>query len=107
MNELHKAHQKLTGDHNITLFQLGELSLDFFKSLLHKYINNSYIRLADDLESLLASDPANVARIVFQGTVAVQQRWNAIQVLRAAREAPQEWLDFVMAEDSLIYIGSS
>jgi hypothetical protein len=104
MNELHKAHRGLT-HRDISLSQLFELSVDFFQSLLHKYISNPYTRLGDDLESLLASNPADVALVVCQGTLALQHRWNAIQILRAAREAPQEWLDFVFAEDSLILMG--
>ena len=55
--------------------------------------------------AVLHSNKNNVALVAFQGFFAVLSQWNASRVLMRAREAPEEWIRFVGAEDDELFIG--
>ena len=58
-----------------------------------------------ELLSLLDTSKNNVALVVLQGYFAVLLQWNASRVLVNAREAPEEWIQFVSADDDELFIG--
>ena len=61
--------------------------------------------LRNELQELLSSDPNNVALVVYQGFFATISRLNSAKVLPRAREAPEEWIRFITADDDYIYVG--
>jgi hypothetical protein len=43
--------------------------------------------------------------MAIQGYFALLVQWNASRILLKAREAPEEWIRFVGAEDDELFIG--
>ena len=66
-------------------------------------LSNSQIQR--ELQSMLQSNKNNVALVVFQGFLALLSQWNSSRVLSRAREAPDEWVRFVGADDDDLFIG--
>ena len=58
-----------------------------------------------ELIALLDTSKNNVALVAFQGYFALLLRWNASRILLRAREAPEEWIRFVGADDDELFIG--
>ena len=75
--------------------------------LFRQYSVASYTSdtLREKLQALLISNRNNVALVVYQGLFASLARWNQARVLLRAREAPEEWIQFIVADDDYIYIG--
>ena len=61
--------------------------------------------LRNELRALLISNYNNVALVVYQGVFAILSRWNCARVFLRAREAPEEWFRFIVADYDYIYIG--
>ena len=61
--------------------------------------------LREELRALLVTNRNNVALVIYQGFFATIARLNSAKVLPRAREAPEEWIRFVVADDAYIYIG--
>ena len=71
---------------------------------------NGAVRLSDghikqQLLSVLHTNKNNVALVAIQGVFALLSQWNASRVLLRAREAPEEWIRFVGADDDELFIG--
>ncbi|KAF8799183.1 hypothetical protein BYT27DRAFT_6873048 [Phlegmacium glaucopus] len=86
--------------------KLFQTSQDRFMRLLRKYrkaenaggsLTDTLLR--DGLLGLLHSNRNNVSLVVFQGLLATVARWNCCRVLSRAREAPEEWIKFIVADD--------
>jgi hypothetical protein len=65
----------------------------------------SNVQIQQELQKLLHTSKNNVALVAFQGIIAFLSLWNASRVLLQAREAPEEWIRFVGAEDDELFIG--
>jgi hypothetical protein len=57
------------------------------------------------LLSVLHTNKNNVALVAIQGFFALLSQWNVSRVLLKAREAPEEWIRFVGAEDDELFMG--
>ena len=71
---------------------------------------NSAGRLSKDhiqkeLFAVLDTNKNNVALVAIQGYIAVLLQWNASRILLRAREAPEEWIRFVGADDDELFLG--
>ncbi|KAF8967548.1 hypothetical protein BDZ97DRAFT_1803931 [Flammula alnicola] len=109
--DLKEAHQHFRGrpvDHG----RFITTSRDRFIRILGEFqeVNRVPGRLSDapvrrELQTLLQSNVNNVALVVLQGFFALFAQWNASRVLSRAREAPDEWIRFVGADDDEMYIG--
>jgi len=62
-------------------------------------------RIQQELLAVLHTNKNNVALVAIQGFFAVISQWNASQVLLRAREAPEEWIRFVGADDDKLFMG--
>ena len=62
-------------------------------------------KIQEELQTLLNTNKNNVALVAFQGFCAILSQWNASRVLLRAREAPDEWIRFVGADDDELFIG--
>jgi len=93
--------------------KLFTTSRDRFMQLFRQYsvacntsnTGRSVDTLREELRKLLISNTNNVALVVYQGFFAQLARWNSGRVLLRAREAPQEWIRFIAADEDYIYIG--
>ena len=87
--------------------RLLSTSRDRFTRLFRQYsaASNTSDTLREKLQALLISNRNNVALVVYQGFLATLARCNSARVLLRAREAPQEWIRFIVADDDYIYIG--
>jgi len=61
--------------------------------------------IQEELLAVLQTKKNNVALVAMQGIYAVLSQWNASRVLFKAREAPEEWIRFVGADDDELFIG--
>jgi hypothetical protein len=66
-------------------------------------LSEGYIQ--QELLALLHKNKNNVALVAMQGYFAVLSQWNASRVLLNAREAPEEWIRFVGADDDELFMG--
>ena len=57
------------------------------------------------LRKSTGKDNLNVALVAFQGYLAMLLKWNASRILTNAREAPEEWIRFVGADDDELFMG--
>jgi hypothetical protein len=110
-NNLHftnvvEAHQLLRSP-AVTKSQLMRTSGERFRGLFKSYLENHDISpIRVQLQALLNPRPQNVALVVTQGVYAFFARWNAERILARIRKAPEEWIEFVVAEDDYVLIGS-
>ena len=58
-----------------------------------------------ELQTLLHTNKNNVTLVALQGFLALLSQWNTSRVLLRAREAPDEWIRFVGADDDELFIG--
>ena len=58
-----------------------------------------------ELLTMVETNENNVALVAFQGYFAVLLQWNASRILLRAREAPEEWIRFVGADDDELFLG--
>jgi hypothetical protein len=61
--------------------------------------------IQQQLLAVLHTNKNNVALVAMQGFFAVVSQWNASRVLQRAREAPEEWIRFVGADDDELFMG--
>lgn len=110
MGDLIEAHQHFRSP-AARFWELFKTSQDRFMRLLRRYMEaehaseslaNSSVR--DGLLGLLHANRNNVSLVVFQGFLATVVRWNCCRVLSRARQAPEEWIKFVVADDDDIYM---
>lgn len=66
-------------------------------------LNDVYIQ--KELFALLHTNKNNIALVALQGYFALVVKWNASRILPRAREAPEEWIQFVGAEDDELFMG--
>ena len=79
---------------------------DFQPSSASNVFVHSPPAIRAELKKLLQPNKANnVALVVFQGFLGTFALWNAQRVLMRAREAPEEWIRFLAADEDEIYIG--
>ncbi|KAF8149157.1 hypothetical protein B0H34DRAFT_197165 [Crassisporium funariophilum] len=111
MQDLTEAHQ-LYRSPRAESSKLFSTSQDRFMRLLREYtmVDNASGRHSDpslrtELQGLLLSNRNNVALVVFQGFLAIVSLWNSSRVLMRAREAPEEWIRFVVADDDDVFLG--
>jgi hypothetical protein len=62
--------------------------------------------LRQELLNLLNPRAENIALVVAQGALALLIKCNAQYVLNTAKEAPEEWMRVVSAEDGDMFIGA-
>ena len=78
-----------------------------FQSLFKLYSDrrdNQPIR--QELQILLNPRPQNIALVIAQGALALMVKSNAQAVLNLAKEAPEEWMRVLSAEDGDMFIGA-
>ena len=99
----HKHYRSPNAEHD----KLFSTSKDRFMQLFRQHSVKSNISniLRKELKALLISNRNNVALVVYQGFFAILARWNYARVLPKVREAPEEWIRFIAADDDYIYIG--
>ena len=62
--------------------------------------------LRDQLQKLLRPGTENIALVAAQGGLALIVKCNAQAVLNLAKEAPEQWIRVVCAEDGDMFIGA-
>lgn len=110
LGDLIQAHQHFRSP-KAQSGRLFSTSRDRFMAIYRKYsmadssIRSSGDTVREELLALLRNNRNNVALVVYQGFFAILTRVNSARVLLRAREAPQEWIRFMAADDDYIYIG--
>jgi hypothetical protein len=66
-------------------------------------LSKGHIR--QELLAVLHTNKNNVTLVAIQGVFALLSQWNVSRVLLRAREAPDEWIRFVGADDDELFIG--
>ncbi|KAF8814010.1 hypothetical protein BYT27DRAFT_7206382 [Phlegmacium glaucopus] len=113
MSDMLAAHKHFRSS-RVDLTKLIKTSHDRFLQILDGFqpmdnsngggrLSNGQIQ--QELQKLLHTNKNNVALVAFQGILAFVSQWNASRVLLRAREAPEEWIRFVGAEDDKLFIG--
>ncbi|KAF8814014.1 hypothetical protein BYT27DRAFT_7250425 [Phlegmacium glaucopus] len=113
MSDMLAAHKHFRSP-RVDLTKLIKTSHDRFLQILDGFqpmdnsngggrLSNGHIQ--QELQKLLHTNKNNVALVAFQGFIAFLSLWNASRVLLRAREAPEEWIRFVGAEDDELFIG--
>jgi hypothetical protein len=105
MGGLVEAHEHL-GSPIMKSVDLHKHATTLFLDLLRKYKAGPFTSLRHELQILLADNPKSIVLVAYQAYFGVINKWNAAQVLARAREAPKEWISFVLAEDDDIFIGA-
>ena len=107
------AHQHYRSN-KVEISKLYSTSQDRFLLMLRDFqpssASNAFVHshpaIRTELKKLLQPNKANnVALVVFQGFLGTFALWNAQRVLMRAREAPEEWIRFLAADEDEIYIG--
>ena len=101
--EVHQHFRSPRAEHLKLFTASGDRFARLFRQ--HSAATNVSDSLREELRALLISNRNNVALVVYQGFFAILARFNSAKVLRRAREAPQEWIRFIVADDDYIYIG--
>jgi predicted ribosomally synthesized peptide with SipW-like signal peptide len=87
------------------LDKLRDTSDNRFLALFEAYkTHNSVDRLEEELRKLLHKNE-NICLVLWQGVVATMAYWNARKAVQFGIEAPEEWIQFALAQDSDILIG--
>lgn len=115
VGDMHEAHKYFRRNPRVEFKRLINTSHQRFLQILNGFptldeLNGSGRRLSkghiqQELLALLHKNKNNVALVAIQGVFAIVSQWNATQVLLRAREAPEEWIRFVGAEDDELFIG--
>lgn len=83
-------------------------SFDRFESLLKLYSEGHDRQpIRQELHNLLNPRAENIALVIAQGAIALLVKCNADFVLNRAKEAPEEWMRVVSAEDGDMFIGAT
>ena len=113
LNNMLEAHRYFRSP-RVELTKLITTSNDRFLQILDGFPTpdevNSAGRLIkgnihQELLAVVQTNKNNVALIAIQGFFALLSQWNASRVLVKAREAPEEWIRFVGADDDELFIG--
>ena len=113
INLIH-GHQHFNGSQpNHWQSKIIPKSKDCFKQLFRQYLvacNTSNTRrcgdtLREELRVLLNFNSNDIVLVIFQGFYAALALLNCAKILSRAREAPEEWNRFIVADDDYIYIG--
>jgi hypothetical protein len=90
---------------NFTTFLVR--SCERFKSLFELYsVGRDRQPLRQELQNLVNPREENIALVVVQGALALAVKCNAGFVLNTTKEAPEEWMRVVSAEDGDMFIGA-
>jgi len=98
----------------VELIKLISTSHDRFIRILNNFppvddlndcgrLSKEYIR--QELLTVVHTNKNNVALVAIQGLFAVLSQWNASRILLRARESPEEWIQFVGADDDELFMG--
>ena len=101
--EVHQHFRSPRAEHMKLFTASGDRFTQLFRQ--HSAATNTSDTLREELRALLISNRNNVALVVYQGFFAILARHNSAKVLLRAREAPEEWNRFIVADDDYIYIG--
>lgn len=108
ISDVGEAHKHFRSP-RVEVERLLTTSQDRFLHLLNesKPVDNvrSDIPIQRELQNLLQSNKNNVALVVLQGLLGMISLWNSSRILSRAREAPDEWIRFVGADDDEVFIG--
>jgi hypothetical protein len=78
-----------------------------FQSLFKLYSERrDHQPIRQELQKLLNPRPENIALVIAQGALALMVKSNAQAVLNLAKEAPEEWMRVLSAEDGDMFIGA-
>ena len=78
-----------------------------FQSLFKLYSDRrDHQPIRQELQKLLNPRPENIALVIAQGALALMVKSNAQAVLNLAKEAPEEWMRVLSAEDGDMFIGA-
>ena len=108
------AHRYFRQSPRVDMTKLVKTSVERFVKILDAFPTldglSSAGRLSEDhiqkeLFALLETNKNNVALVAIQGYFALLLKWNASRILMNAREAPEEWIRFVGADDDDLFIG--
>jgi hypothetical protein len=82
-------------------------SHDRFESLFKLYSERrDHQPLQQELQKLLNPRAEDIALVIVQGALALMVKANAQAVLNLAKEAPEEWMRVLSAEDGDMFIGA-
>ncbi|RXW22520.1 hypothetical protein EST38_g3344 [Candolleomyces aberdarensis] len=99
-----KGHSKFRAA-TLDYGKLGETSDKRFLSIFEAYkAHPSTDRLEEELRRLLHKSE-NICLVLWQAVLATLAYWNACKALRFGIESPDEWIQFILAQDSDILIG--
>ena len=113
LNNMLEAHKYFRSP-RVELAKLITTSNDRFLQILDGFPTPDEINSAgrlikgnihQELLAVLQTNKNNVALVAIQGFFALVSQWNASQVLLKAREAPEQWIRFVGADDDELFIG--
>jgi len=68
-------------------------------------LTSNDVYIPKELFALQHTNKNNIALVGLQGYFALVVKWNASRILPRAREAPEEWIQFVGAEDDELFMG--
>ena len=115
VRDMFEAHMYFRSNPRVELARLIKTSHQRFLQILNGFptlddLNGAGRRLGKEhiqkeLLDLLHKNKNNVALVAIQGLLAVLSQWNADQALLRGREAPEEWIRFVGADDDELFIG--
>lgn len=106
------AHEHYRGQ-PVNAVKLLSTSQERFLHILHEFqstaASSAFVHshpIRDELRKLLQPNKANnVALLVYQGYLGSIAMWNCARILSRAREAPEEWIRFISADDDELFIG--
>jgi hypothetical protein len=91
----------------ISIETLISRSQDRFRGLFRLFFQGRDRRpVQQELLNLLNPRAENITLVIALGALALMVRWNAGMVLNTAKEAPEEWMRVVSAEDGDMFIGA-
>jgi hexokinase len=100
------AHENFRG-RNVDKVIFLTRSHDRFESLFKLYSERRDRQLLrQELQELLKPRAENIALVIVQAALALVVKANSQAVLNLAKEAPEEWMRVLFAEDGDMFIGA-
>lgn len=99
------AHAKFRGVKDVDQIKLAETTEKRFLAMYETWKGHPNPDILEvELRKLLRT-PSNICLVLLQGNLATIAYWNACKVREFALEAPEEWIQFILAQDSDVTIG--
>ena len=109
------AHKHYRDDPRVEVGKLFETSRARFLRMFSQYqeqqtnlaapLDGGEGIVLDELRALIRTTDNNIALVLYQAYFGRTFWWNAMRMVKGAREAPVEWVQFVAAEDNDVFLG--